>query len=323
MKKIIVTLIALVTLSTLSFSSAYAQTDATIILSPKNPEPKSFVTLEIESYSFNVNTATITWEIGGKVILQGQGETILKLRTGNVGESSVVTVTSDTAGGLQVKQSITITPSSVVLLYEAPKSYVPLLYEGRSLPSTGASVRVSALPSISDSGVLLSPSNLSYSWYVNDSFVKSISGKGKQSATIELDYLKNSTDIKVLIQSPLGNRGEKTITIYPHPVMPILYKYDSILGTNFTQAIERRFEAVSDFTLSLEPFYVSNEDNKPATYTWYLDGLPATPAGGRILGLAPKANSYGSKLLKITVLGSNKRLQKSELTTELIFDTRK
>ena len=105
--------------------------------------------------------------------------------------------------------------------------------------------------------------------------------------------------------------------------MPLIYTYDPILGTNFTTLATRRFEAVKDFTLALEPFYVSDKEGKGPTYTWYLDGSPSTPLGGLVLGMSPKENSYGSKMLSIVVEGNDRRLQKVETKLELIFDTRK
>jgi hypothetical protein len=150
-----------------------------------------------------------------------------------------------------------------------------------------------------------------------------VSGLGKQAALIRLDYLQTKNVIKAIVRSPYGNSAEKTITVYPHAVMPLLYTYDTILGPNFTSLIGLRFEAIKDFTLSLEPFYVSDDFTKPASYVWYLDGLPSTPLGGRILALHPKENSYGSKMLSIDVFGSDRRLQKGTTKVELIFDTRK
>jgi hypothetical protein len=222
-----------------------------------------------------------------------------------------------------VSQLITIAPASVILIYEAPQSYVPLLYEGRSLPGEGALVKVTALPLLGDAGQAALPSKLSYTWYVNDTVFKDVSGLGKQSAYIRLDYLQSVNTIKVIVRSPYGNTAEKTISIYAHDIMPLMYTYDSILGTDFTKVIERRFEAVKDFTLSLEPFYVSDEDTRPASFVWYLDGLPSTPLGGRLLSLHPKEDSYGSKMLSIDIYGADKRLQKAETQVELLFDTRK
>jgi len=323
MKKIILFFLLIGTLTFSTLSLSFAQVAATIKLNPKNPEPKSTVTLTFESFSFDANTAMVRWKVNGKTVLEGQGKTSLTLKTGNVGESASVVVNVSTPTGFNVTQSIDISPASVALLYESPKSYVPLLYEGRSLPGEGALIKVTAIPSVGDQGQLVDPSRLSYSWYINDSLFKTASGLGKQSTYVRLDYLQNKNTVKVVVRSPYGNFAEKKITVYTHAVMPLLYSYDSVLGVDFTRLIEKRFETVKDFTLSLEPFYVSDEDKKRATYTWYLDGLPSTPLGGRLLALQPKENSYGTKMLSIDVYGTDKRLQKANTRVELIFDTRK
>ncbi len=323
MKKIILSILFFGATLTCSFSLAYAQFDETIELYPKNPEPKSDVTLTFKSYSFDANTASLVWTVNGKKVLEGEGETKLIIRTGDVGDTTTVMVRASTVSGFNIAQSITITPASVMMMYESPKSYVPLLYEGRSLPGEGALVRVTAFPSIGDSGALVSPSRLSYTWYINDQLFKAVSGAGKQSALIRLDYLQSKNDIKVIVRSPGGASAEKTITIYPHAVMPLLYTFDSVLGVDYTKLIDKRFETVKEFIISLEPFYVSDEESKRASFVWYLDGFPSTPLGGRILALQPKENSYGTKMLTIDVYGTDKRLQKASTKTELIFDTRK
>ncbi len=326
-KRMFILLVIMFSLVSLSATGTlFAEMDATITLEPENPAPKSSVTLTLSSYSFDVNTAMITWKIGSKIILRGQGEKSLSIKTGNVGDATDVYVTVEQADGSTLEQRISVTPSSVLLLYEAYKSYVPPLYEGRSLPSDGALIRVTAFPQISDRGVPVPPSQLSYVWYVDDVVLKSASGAGKQSALIRLDFLESSDDIKVLVRSPLGNTATKTITVYPHRVMPLLYTYDQVLGPNFTTLIDKRFEIVKDFTLSLEPFYVSRKEEgtgSEPSFAWFLDGLPTTPIGGRLLSMHPNEDSYGAKILRIVVTGPDKRIQKEEIETELIFDTRK
>ncbi len=323
MKKKVILFVFISSLLVGDLTFAFAQVSATVKVDPRSPEPKSDVTLTFESYSFNAETATIKWVVDGKTVLEGLGATKLKIKTGGVGDTTTVTVYASTETGFVVNQSINVTPESVILIYESPKSYVPLLYEGKSLPAEGALIRVTALPQVGDNGQMVPPSKLSYSWYVNDSIFKSASGLGKQSALIRLDYLHSTNKIKVIARSPLGNSAEKTLIVYPHVVMPLLYTYDNILGTDFTKAIDGRFEAVKDFTLSLQPFYVSNEEKKAASFVWYLDGLPSTPLGGRLLALHPKDDSYGTKMLSINVFGTDKRLQKATTKVELIFDTRK
>ncbi len=321
-QKIIQFLVLFLSLS-LSFSFVHADVTASIKLTPINPAPKSSVTLTLESYSFDVNTAMITWKIEGGVVLEGMGEKKLTIKTGDVGNTTRVNVLAKTADGNSIEQKISITPSSIVLLYEAPKSYVPRFYEGRSLPSVGALVRVSALPQISDTGAPLPPSSLSFTWYLNDSVMKSMSGLGKQTASVRLDYLKDKNTIKVVARSPLGNTGTKTITVYSHAIMPLLYLHDPLFGPNLKKIIGKRFETIQDFSLALEPFYVSQRDPKDPSYSWFIDGLPSTPIGGRVLEMRPKENSYGTKMLTIKVSGPDKRIQNAETKLEILFDTRK
>lgn len=305
-------------------SHTHAEELATLLLDPENPTPKSSTQVTLQSYYFDVNTAMITWQINKKTVLRGMGEKKLTVQTGSIGQSTLVTVLAENAQGISVEQQINITPSSVTILYEARKSYVPHFYEGRSLPADGATIHVTALPQVSDAGALVPASSFSYVWYVNDSVVQSASGFGKQSAEIRLDYLRNETEIKVLVRSPLGNAVSKTITVVPRAVMPLLYLYDPVLGPDMSTVIGKRFETQKDFTFSLEPFYLSSKDKDgEPSYIWLLDDLPSTPLNGRVLSFQLKENGYGTKMLNIAVTGPNAYLQKAETTVEIIFDTRR
>lgn len=302
----------------------FAGSEATVTLNPRNPTPYTPITATLVSYLFDVNTALITWTLDGKVLLRGVGEKKITVETGEVGSIIPLHVTAVTANNDRYEVDINITPESVNILYETPESYVPLFYEGRSLPGEGAVVNFVAMPTISENGEVIPPSSLSYFWYVSGEFVDNASGIGKQSALLELDFLRSFTTIKVVVRGPYGTVAEKSIDVYPHEVMPLLYTYDDILGTNFTSLITRRFEATKDFTLSLEPFFFSTNKSlqDTASYTWLLDGLPITPLGGLLLSMHPKENSYGSKKLSITLENSKRRLQKITTDIELIFDTR-
>lgn len=304
---------------------SFASNEASVTLNPKNPTPFTSVTATLVSYLFNVNTAFITWSLNGKVILKGVGEKKVTIQTGEAGSQTPVHVSAVTANDETFEVDIVVTPESVDIIYETPESYVPLFYEGLSLPSEGASVKFVAMPNISEGGNNIPASSLSYSWYVSGEFIDEASGIGRQSAMIDLDFLRSFTTIKVVVNGPHGTVAEKSIDIYPHDVMPLVYTHDDILGTNFTSLITRRFETTKDFTLSLEPFFLSSKNSFQDTtlYNWTLDGLPITPLGGTLLSMHPKENSYGSRKLSISVSNSKRRLQKAVVDLNLIFDTRK
>jgi hypothetical protein len=62
--------------------------------------------------------------------------------------------------------------------------------------------------------------------------------------------------------------------------------------------------------------------DSPPSYLWLLGGLPSTPSDGRLLSFHPKENSYGTKMLNITVSNPKRINQEGETSVELIFDTR-
>lgn len=304
--------------------TVFAQAEASLSLTPENPVPNEDVVVTLVSYSFDVNVAMITWSVNGKTLLSGLGKKSITLPVGEVGQDIPLTVQATTADGSSVAQRITISPQSIDLIYESIESYVPPFYPGRSLAAEGSNVRIVALPTVAEFGKKVPDANLSYSWYVNDEYKSGSSGVGKSSFVIPLDYLSDSTYVRVLVRSPLGNTAEKSISVYPHKVMPLLYKYDSLLGVDLSRTFEKRLELSKEITLSLEPFFLSTRKmESTASYEWYLDGLPVTPEEKTFLSLRPKENSYGSRTLTLTVAQAKRKLQEAQNSLEVVFDTRK
>jgi hypothetical protein len=251
------------------------------------------------------------------------GKKSLTLTLGGAGQAATLKVQATLFDGSSVSQQITISPQTVDLVYEAKESYVPPFYEGRSLPAEGSSVRITALPVIAEAGKKIADSSLAYSWYVDGDYVAGASGVGRSSFQPSFNYLKESLNVSVMVRSPKGSVAEKEITILPHPVLPLLYAYDDLLGTDFSRAFIRRLELSKDITLSLHPFYLSTRNlEQTASYDWYLDGLPVTPQERAVLSLRPKKDSYGTRMLTVAVDQTKRRLQNAEAALEIIFDTR-
>lgn len=328
MKRIITFLCLVMTVCTFGVqkSSAVTQVNGDIKISPKNPEPNSQVTLSFNSYSFNSDFAYFIWKVNSTTVLEGEGEKVLTTTTGAIGEKSTVTVQVSSNVGHSITQQLTLSPSFVTLIHEAPNSYVPHFYPGRSLPSDGGEVKVTAFPFMASDQTLSDPSQLSYTWYLNDAVIRNAEGKGKQSVTVALDFLRTKNEVKVVVKNKDGATATKSITIIHHKVMPKLYEYDELFGTLFDKNIGKRFETTKEFATILEPFYVSKSiktSDKTPTFKWLLNGMESTPLGGRILAFSPAENSYGNKKLSITVYGPDKRIQEGTFQTEFVFDTRK
>ncbi len=321
MKYLKVTLISIFFLPSL----IYAASDMTMSSSPSLPAPYQSVTLTLISYSFDVNTANIVWTVSGRTFTGGVGVKQITVQTMGIGESIPVKAQAALGTGEIVEANINLTPQGVDILWETPESYTPPFYLGKSLPGVGSTVRATALPNLSSNGLQIPAQNISYSWYVNDDFLSNISGYGKQFANIPLDYLSSKTNIRVVARGPTGVASEKTISIYPHDVLPLLYIYDDSLGVKMEQSIFKRFETTRDFTLSLIPFYLSVKNNfsTSGNYTWLLEGLPVTPEEKTILSFHPEENASGLKKLSVSLSNSRRTLQKAETDLEILFDTRK
>lgn len=305
--------------------SLFAATDLTMLVSPEIPAPHSQVTLTLQSYIIDVNTSSVVWTVNGKTVLSGEGEKSLKITTEAVGTLVSVKARVTTPSGDIFETSITLSPQSIDLLWEAVEGYTPPFYQGKALLAEGSSVRITALPNIHEGGRILSPESLSYAWYVNDQFVENASGMKKQSLTTPLDVLQENLRIKVRVTTKNGTLTEKQITIRPRTVLPVLYPHDPTLGTDLSHAFSGRIETVRDLVLSLEPFYLSRKNGLESSseYSWLLNGLPVTPEEKTILALRPKENSYGVQKLFITMENTRRKLQKADISAEIIFDTRR
>ncbi len=308
----------------LEVSIARADLIGNLVLDPVNPGPYSSVTVTLTSYDFDVDNSNISWTINGKLVSSGPGVKQIKITTGAVGTATNISAKATVPGGQIFRATMMLTPASVDLTWESPESFVPPFYEGRSLPAEGATVRVNATPHMSSLGKVLSSADVSYAWYKNDEFIDKLSGRGKSSADINLEYLTDVTSVKVVARAPDGSTATKSIDLYPHNIVPIFYLYDPILGPDLSNAITKRFETTKEFTLRFIPFFFSLNKvaGSGATFSWTIDGLPITTEDDTTVTLRPKENSYGSRVLGINLENSNRILQNTESTLNVVFDTR-
>lgn len=307
-------------------SFVYALEDIFITFDPESPEPYSTVTVIADSYAMDLNTTLLIWKVAGKEVLRGMGERKIRIPLQGVGTSIPVSVTASSFSGQVIETTLSLSPQSVDIIWEVPESYVPPFYEGRSLPGLGATVKVTALPNMSNGNTPFAPSALSYVWYVNDEVIDSASGAGKQSANIPLDILRDESVVSVKVRSATGLLAEKRITLYPHEIMPLVYTYDPLLGVDMSKLVLRRLEITGDTILSLQPFYLSKNTvalSQSTNYLWFLDGLPVTPEGKTLFALRPKENSSGMRTLLIQINNTKRKLQQAETSLQILFDTRK
>lgn len=306
----------------ISWSFTHAQITSSLNISPVNPSPYDEVTVVFTSYSFDMDLATYTWYVNREKISSGIGQRQIKLNAGKGGERKLIEVEVLTPNGELVPGQIIISPQSIAISYEAVDSYVPAGYLGRPVPGEGSVVKITVNPTFFENGVLLDKNNITYTWTVNDEYRGNLSGYGKHTNSIILDELYGEYKINVIARSPKGGAAEKTITIKPNPIITYFYKKDPLYGVSINKAYTGRIEIKEDTSVIFIPYFLSDRFTDDAIFTWSLDGLPITPSTPDSVLFSPKENSFGSRILNISISNITRVLQKVDASLEVVFDTR-
>ena len=103
-----------------------------IEMSPANPAPGDSVTVDVKSYSTDLNGATINWSSNGKSIGKSVGLTSITVQAPPVGKSLAISVSVKTVEGATIQKVLTIKTGSVDIIPET-SGYVPPLYRGKNL----------------------------------------------------------------------------------------------------------------------------------------------------------------------------------------------
>lgn len=211
MKRIFLLSIASLMLACALVSTTHAQlgtADLSISTIPLQPLPLQTVQLKVSSYGFDLSQANIVWSYNGAPVASGTGRTAISITAPGNGQVATIAVTASGNDFAATTATLLLRPASVDVLWEGVGSYTPPFYKGRSLPSTGGVIRVTAIPAIN------APSGISYSWSENDSALQDSSGYGKSSVLIQNGILYPTEDIAVTAKSSLFS-GAGSVTIMP------------------------------------------------------------------------------------------------------------
>ncbi|HEY9481041.1 MAG TPA: hypothetical protein VIR98_02285 [Candidatus Paceibacterota bacterium] len=249
----------------------------TLVVSPQFPEPNSTVTVRAQSFSTDLNRATLTWYSGGKIILKGVGATDVSVPSGAAGSVSDVSVQVDTPdlGTFSIETSWR--PASVTLLWETD-GYIPPFYRGKSLEVYGSSFRVTALPEFfSSTGKRIDPKTLVYLWQKNGTNIPEQSGYGKQSfSSIQTSYVRGGDEISVEVSTAdhtIVSSG--SVTLSPGTPDIVLYEASPLYGIRYETALSSRYTlSAEEVSLRAVPFDISagNLLSGTLSFDWTMNG---------------------------------------------------
>lgn len=288
---------------------------------PQNPGPLETVQVAIQSYLADLNKATISWSLNGKVIDQGVGRTSFSFQNGPSGKTTRLSISVTTNTGEHFSKNLSWNPVGLTILWEAD-TYTPPFYRGKALLTSQATVRTVAIPDTTSGSNALNAGNLVYTWEKNGSVVPNASGYGKnyfsfsapkpyEDANVKVrassvDEITNSeTQIKLPLSRPFILFYEK------HPLLGVWYNRP--FGTDIT--LNR-----TEFSISAEPYFFSNESSDTPTlaYGWTVNGKPAQNYGHTIT-LKNDSGVQGDSLISLAMHGLKQTFQSAEQNLKVHF----
>lgn len=266
----------------LSTVPVYAQTSAGLTendisfgLLPENPRPNSNTTITIETFSFNLNAATIRWYVNGVLKKEGKGVKELTVTTGVLGSVTNITINISTPQG-ELTKNIVIRPSSVDILWEA-QTYTPPFFKGKSLFTHQSNIKFTAIPQISVNGKNVPATDLLYTWSKDGEVMSQQSGYGKQSIGITGSVISRNLDIEVTVEDPkTGVTAYTTTQISPTDPEIVMYVSDPLYGTQYNKAITDNIVlSKAEVTFEAVPFFFSTSHENLTnnmSYNWLING---------------------------------------------------
>ncbi|MEK7173627.1 MAG: hypothetical protein AAB710_00935 [Patescibacteria group bacterium] len=255
--------------------------DIQLNTSPKYPGPNEIVRVEAQSYSFDTRTTLFTWSVDDVEKGSGIGKTSVSITTKNIGVSTRVTVKASPASGIPYENSITITPSHMDVLWHS-NSYTPAWYRGKALPARGSIVIITALPMFTYQGTGVKSSALVYDWWLDNKLLRSGSGIGKNSLSVNISSNGNIVHrVRVRAADPAsGITQEKNINLVVQNPKLLFYELDPLRGPRADTAIGNLFTlpAGSETKFLSVPYYISGNP-RSFQHTWNV-GTANLPVSG-------------------------------------------
>jgi hypothetical protein len=239
---------------------------------PKTPGENQDVTISLEAYAVDLNSAKIIWYVDKDPRKEGIAEKKLTIHTGELGQKTVVDITILTETGVKIDKQIIIVPAEIDLLWEA-QTYTPPFYKGKALPSFKSLIRVTAIPRWNKRES--DPTKFTYKWTYNRT--QNISGGlGKNSVVIPAGW--PDSQVPIAVETSLS---EAAWTGYSNTSIPtanpklVFYEQAPLLGIQFDHALSSAQKNVlgNEFAVHAVPYFFSTDNyfNNELVYTWKIN----------------------------------------------------
>ncbi|MEK7175678.1 MAG: hypothetical protein AAB693_02670 [Patescibacteria group bacterium] len=284
-----------------------------INIKPENPEPLENVNVSIKSFSVNLDVVSISWFVDGKFIVSEIGKKSIPVRAGAAGSNTSVVAEISFSSG-KVEKKVIISPSKIVMLWQAEDSFVPPFYKGKALASQETSIKIVALPEIKSGNELIDPKNMIYKWEKDYENVSAGADYGKNYFLYQNNYLENSENISVTA-STLDQKSSAYAGIDVGMVNPkiVFYKKDEKLGNLWEKSVGDGYGVKNNDIIIAAPYFISPKEilSPLLSFSWFInDGLVNIPSYKKhLLNLNTKEGVHGKAKIKLEIENKYKLFQ--------------
>jgi len=240
---------------------------------PENPKPYQDVTINISSYSTDIDKAMIIWQVDSKNVSSGYGKKSYTFKAGGVDSVTNITIKITPVNSMMnIVKQIKITPSEVDLFWEAVDGYTPPFYKGKSFVSKGGTIKVVAIPNTKT--IKQGKGSITYSWVSNNNTIQNASGYGKDYYIFKNNILNNQEEVEVSASSINDSFNAKGNIIIPITSPKIVfYKKSPYEGIFYNKNLANGSSIDgNETTIVAEPYFLSykNMENN-FSYVWKIN----------------------------------------------------
>lgn len=295
-------------------------------VSPENPGPNQEVKINLEVFSFDINSAEITWKQNGKVVSQGLGKKNFAFTTGNPGVQTNIEVKIDPRDRPALTQSFLFIPGEVDLLWQADVYSHPF-YKGKNMYTPESNITFVAMPR-NVSGAIR-PTETVFNWKINDARFADKSGYGKNTYTYEGPILLRPVKAEVETYTPTKGAGDSkevardTVMVTPTDSMLRLYEDNPSYGILFNRAIGGNMTLYKpEVTIAAYPYFQSIAGkNSGPNYSWLVDNsIVDISESQNSITLKRKEGEKGTSYISVTSENPLKILQTVDTALTISFD---
>lgn len=242
--------------------------DTRIDTDPLYPIAGEPFTARLADYSGTLGAGDLLWYVDGVLQKASKNQQSITLAAPPVGKPLLIRAERSTSYGHK-GVSLVVVPNEVDIIVES-NTTAPYFYAGRRVPGNGTKARIVAIPHIyTAKGVLLSPSDLSYSWNVDNenkeggnggALETNVSGFGNSLVRLSIDSRDHLT------------KYETSFFIETAEPSFSFYTYSPLTGLSQNAVQDSYLPAKNEVTVRAQPYGMSSDIYKNAQYNWSING---------------------------------------------------